>query len=120
MKSFSLLLVLALSFTACAVDQARRGTARGRADALRDLRRGTLAFERCGEPAPWHDTWARLLRERYHIEARWISGTAPDDETFAHSRAYNAIMEPEIARRCGPDVLERSFAEAKRIDPQTN
>jgi len=83
-------------------------------DALRDLRRGTLAFERCGEPAPWHDAWARLLQERYRIEVRWVSGTAPDDETLAHSRAYNAIMEPEIDRRF-PHVLEHTFAEAKRL-----
>lgn len=118
MKTLSIALLVIGCLTSCAVDHERRGTTRGRADALRDLRRGILAVERCGEPAPWHDTWTRLLRERYRIEVRWVSGTAPDDETFAHYRAYNAVMEPEINRRF-PDAIESTFAEARRLGPHS-
>lgn len=84
----------------------------GREDAERDIAEGRLAIEIF--VAPWSpDRGAGILKKRYGIETK-IVGT---DLVFAgereHARGFNDVMEAEITRQFGPDVLEKAAAEAE-------
>lgn len=89
----------------------------GDADARADLAAGKLAIETAGLPAPWRTTYARLLRERHGIELRSVAGCMIGEETLQHMKSYNSLMEAEISRRFGADLLEKTANEARRITP---
>jgi hypothetical protein len=88
----------------------------GRADALRDIRRGRLAVETYGLPADIHVSLAYrdLLRRKYGVHLVVVAGCEPDDATLGHARGYNEISCAEIQRRFGRDFLDRVYEEAER------
>ena len=90
---------------------------KGAADARADLAAGKLAIETSGLPAPWRTTYARLLRERHGIELRTVAGCMIGDEDLQHMKSYNSLMEAEISRRFGADLLEKTADEARRLSP---
>ena len=107
-------IALAFLLSACAAISSIAAQ-RGRADARADLRAGKLAIETFGKPANYRPTYQRLLRERYGVQLRVVAGCAVDDSILGHTRGYNAIMRPEITRRFGTDVFDRTVADARRI-----
>jgi hypothetical protein len=86
----------------------------GRADALRDLAKGVLAYETFGLPKPDFSEYQQVLLERYKIELRPIAGCVVDSRILGHSYGYNQIMGPEIERRYGDRVWDQAEAEAEQ------
>ena len=85
----------------------------GQADAHRDIQNGVLAIEAYGLGAGY-GKYAEILMQRYGIEERDVAGCGTlDSKTEGHLRGYNEISQAEIKRRFGPNVFDRSFAEAR-------
>lgn len=67
-------------------------------------------------PAPgWHSTYVQLLRERFQVEyvvPKRPEGTKESD-FIAQVRAWNAVMEAEIARKHGAEAMAKAHADAE-------
>lgn len=61
----------------------------------------------------WDGEYAALLQQRYGIQLRSVAGCIVTDESAGHLEGYNAVMLPEIRRRFGAGVLERTADEAR-------
>lgn len=104
--------------SSCAAFNSWRGEVNGRADAQKDLKAGKLILETMGPPpAPWEQTYEKLLKERHGITYSWVAGCIVNDRVSGHARAYNEVMEAEIERRFGKDVLEKTAEEARKQTP---
>ena len=105
------LVITAFAISGCVtVSESAR---RGRTDAKADVQRGKLAIETAGMPAPWVETYARLMQKRYAVELRTVGTCMIADDDAEHCRAYNEVMIAEISRRYGSDVFEKTEAEAR-------
>ena len=99
--------------TADQTTYSRRAYIAGQADAHRDIQHGVLAIEAHGLGAGY-GKYAEILKQRYGIEERAVAGCGIlDNKTDGHLRGYNEISQAEINRRFGPNVFDRSFAEAR-------
>jgi len=91
---------------------------KGRTDARKDLQAGNLRLETMGlPPAPWEGAYERLLKERYGIRYSWVAGCVVSEGIIGHAKGYNEIMEAEIARKFGDDVLKKTADEARKQTP---
>lgn len=107
-----------LSLSSCSAFNSWRGEVNGRADARKDLQAGKLNIETMGPPpAPWEGAYEKLLKERHGITYSWVAGCIVNDRVSGHARAYNQIMEAEIERRFGKDVLKKTADEAQKKTP---
>ncbi|HWB04705.1 MAG TPA: hypothetical protein VG796_16875 [Verrucomicrobiales bacterium] len=114
-RTILLLLTLALLATFGTTYWLRSGrfVREGRRDAARDLENGKLGFEICGMMRGWDGEYAALLQQRYGIQLRSVAGCIVTEESSGHLGGYNAVMLPEIHRRFGAGVLERTADEAR-------
>ena len=71
-----------------------------------------LAF---GLPAPGHDEYERILRERYGIEMRRVAGCVVSRWQVAYWEGYNSVSVDAANRKFGHDVFQESDAEAGRM-----
>lgn len=81
----------------------------GRADAEKDVMAGCLAIEVFGPPIKGEADYERVLRERYQIELRRVSGDTVrdiDNKVIGHASGYNEVSEAEIERRLGKEAIE--------------
>lgn len=118
LQKFTLSLGL-LGFCSCSSISTGLGKVRGRAEARRDIQEGRLALEIMGPPPPpWQETYQRLAKERYGIEQRWVAGCMPSNRVMGHADGYDEVMEAEIERRFGKDVLKKTAEEAQKETPQ--
>lgn len=112
MRTFCILL-LAANMLACSSCRSLSNPAsEGREAARADLRAGKLALETTAF-RPWSPVYARLLRERYHIDFKNVSERITSPEVSGYRHGYNEIMRNEILRRYGSNVLERTAEEAQ-------
>ncbi len=91
----------------------------GLKDGLRDLERGTLAFESFGWPPESCLIYRRMLLDRYGIKERRVAGCCPGWAELGHAAGYNTVIIPEIIHRFGSDVLERTALDADRVYEET-
>ena len=112
---FILVLTASLFLASCSRFSAR---ITGIRDAKRDLAKGTFAVETMGLRRS--DSFERdeILRQRHGIETRVVAGCVVTEELVAHMEGYNSVMKPEIRRRFGQDVFERTLAEAGKNLPE--
>ena len=115
------LLVVSRAFSAVASDPPQsaaylRAYKAGRADAARDIKRGILATEEWGLPADFtvSDAYRRILKQRYRITVRRVAGCDVDETILGHGNGYNEISAAEFARRFGPHLLDRVYAQAEK------
>lgn len=81
---------------------------RGEAKARLDVKAGLLQLEAFG--APVAAARAQGLKQRYGF-AWLIKGKEADLLTQAHADAYNRVMQAEIERRLGREVLDQLLGE---------
>lgn len=90
----------------------------GQADARRDLTKGVLALEIYGVPVPGSEHYDLLLRQRYGIQLRLVATCSINQKTFDHATGYDGIMEPEIGRRFGTNIVQSIWSEDRLIPIQ--
>ncbi|MDR7271467.1 hypothetical protein J2X20_004135 [Pelomonas saccharophila] len=81
---------------------------RGEAKARMDVEAGRLQLEVFGAATP--AARAQSLKQRYGF-AWVIKGKEADSLTQAHADAYNRVMQAEIERRHGREVLDQLMSE---------
>ena len=116
MRILTVPLTVALLLTGCSAwheSQARRD---GRAEAARDIAAGDLRLRTYGLPLPSDSTYETLLEERIGVKVDVVAGCLLTPDLVAKTSAYNAVVEAEIARRFGADVLDSLEKEAARVD----
>jgi hypothetical protein len=86
----------------------------GRADAEKDIQANCLIIEVFGLPTPWDDDYARIFYQKYDVEVKKIAGDVVDYEIVGHAKGYNEVSKPEIQRRFGSDVLEKTQSEVHK------
>ena len=87
----------------------------GRNEALADIRSNKLVFKTAGMPFPSDRIYAELLRKRYDIQFESVASCVISPSLAQYTEAYNKIMLPEIQRRYGFDVLERTQEDAAHL-----
>lgn len=108
--TFYILVLVCVALTGCTASPRKLG----RADAKRDLAKGTLAQETYGLPTIYQGEYFKLLAEKYPIEMRPVAGCLVDDKIVGHAAGYNEIMDREIEHRFGTNILDKAFADAKK------
>jgi hypothetical protein len=86
----------------------------GRADALKEIAEGRLALETMGLPPVSRGAYRDILKERHGIQLRAVAGCIVNSTITGHARGFNEVMTAEIAKRFGPDALEKAGADAER------
>ena len=87
---------------------------RGTRDAHADIARGRLAFRVAGLPDVSTFAYWDLLKSRLGVEIEGVAGCIVDEEIVESLGAYNKVMEAEIKRRHGKNVLKRLREEAQQ------
>jgi hypothetical protein len=120
--SFTIIICFALLTTGCS--RSSEEYRNGRAAARTDVSKGTLAIayaESTQLPACWF-YYEELLRTNYGVQRYVHSLPADPQAAEAWARGYNEVGQPEIERRFGTNVLQRTMNEAQtiydRIHPQ--
>lgn len=90
---------------------------RGEAAARADLKDGVLQWQVFGpEPAPGSAEAARAARWKAAHRIQWVrKGREATPLTLAYAEAYNRVMQAEIEKRFGPDLVERLLQEQPRV-----
>ena len=91
-----------------------RAALAGRSEARRDIRDGQLGLKAWGLPMPAVRVYRDILAKRYAIDYHGVAGCVVDATEEAGWITYNEVMETEIARRFGPDLLERTWRESEQ------
>ena len=87
----------------------------GEAQAKKDVAAGILVIETYGFGAGGGPEVGRILRERYQIEIKAISGCIVDEIILGHAAGYNSVSEHEIDRRFGKERVEAARAEGYKL-----
>lgn len=106
-----LLSLLGIPMMAAADDQ--KDLEQGRADALKDIAAGKLAWHNLGFPTPWRLDFSKILKEKYGVESKEVGDCEPNMPLARHTKAYNETMKAEIEKRFGKGVVEKAEEEAK-------
>lgn len=88
----------------------------GEDDAVQHILAGRLALEVLLQPWGCYPEYAPVLNTLCGVESKIVGGCMVNDEMLGHRAGYNAVMEAEIMRRFGPDVIERAEADAYAAD----
>ncbi|QQE13288.1 hypothetical protein JD969_07470 [Planctomycetota bacterium] len=83
-----------------------------------DIAHNHLELRRYGTPAPASNTYKQIILDRYQIHTNVVAFCRVTELKANTSKAYNAIMQVEIARRFGPDALSQALEEAEAIHLQ--
>ena len=108
---FLVALLVLLVQPGCFIARAN-AAARGRAAAERDILEGQLRIRTYGLPSPSAGLYRELLKEKLGIDVVTVAGCVVNESLVAETDAYNTLMEAEISRRFGPDILQTIDREA--------
>jgi len=86
---------------------------RGRVAAHTDVARGHYRFLTYGLPAAWRPEFARLLRERYHIELVPVAGCTVSESLISYVENYDQVSAAAANRKFGHDVFAECAEDAK-------
>jgi hypothetical protein len=87
----------------------------GGADAERDLARGERRLLTYGEPIAWQNEYSGMLNRIYHIELKPIAEGEVNAAAKNYTRAYNGIMQRDIAHTFGPAALPAAREMAQQL-----
>ncbi len=86
---------------------------RGTRDGKEELKKGVLAVESFGLLAPWTPTYVRILKERYGVEDRIVTGCSVDNDIVGHADGFNTVTKRAITEKYGKDVFAEAATEAR-------
>lgn len=112
-RRFFLLSLLAMPLSATAAEGDQKDLDQGRADALKDIAAGKLAWHNLGFPAIWRREFVRIMKEKYGVESKDVGDCEPNMPLARHTKAYNETMQAEIEKRFGKGVVDQAIADAK-------
>lgn len=85
---------------------------RGAQTARDDLAHGNLQIRAFGLPANWHSDFRKLLEKRYGIQYKNF-GCVVTGAQDAFAKSYNEVVEADLLRKFGRDVIEECAREAE-------
>lgn len=89
---------------------------KGTAAATQDIANDVLKLQEYQPPLspPWHAKYVQLLKERCNVEWEEVQGPGNISDSLREGvNAYNEVMQVEIERRFGADILDKLRAEAQ-------
>jgi len=79
-----------------------------------DVARGHYELQTFGLLAEWSPEYARLLRERYHVEHRIVAGCVVGPSLVSYVKAYNSVSTEAAKRKFGRNVFRECSADARK------
>lgn len=86
----------------------------GQRDARHDVAQDSLVEKFWGLPQPWHEVYARFMRERYEVHVDFVAADLVCERETSYWSGYNSISVREMERRFGQAIDDSTFAEAQR------
>lgn len=115
------ILLLVASLCGCSIGanwSAARACKKGQRDAQEAISKGKLAFETFGYPSEWGVEYESALEAQFGIRSISIAGCIVSDYEIQHAKGFNEIMQTEVDRKLGSDVLD-AFKKRLRADYET-
>ena len=110
-----LLVATVLSFAGCSATSDLSSPVayqQGTKDGKEELKKGVLAVESFGLLAPWTPIYIKILKKRYGVEERIVSGCSVDSDIIGHADGFNTVMKRAITEKYGKDVFAEAATEA--------